>query len=895
MDPDGYFINGILWLEAPGSVKGTVPVAKGFRITPADLRSADNGLQNHLHERLRRLLHILGPERRVQVQWSVDSDYQRELAAYKAITDRADPSADAWSIFVRDLTHSAATRQMEGGQLRRERLTLFVGQEIACQPPASESQEAFIDRITHAQATEFEQIAHSIRQIFPDAVVEPLDDIGHYGTIARFLDPGLPAALDLAAGYYPLASIQEHCAIADFVTPPDVGFHYGSFYYQIFSLHKWPKATHPGIVRALTSLPFNDYRLTLNIKGRSVSSEITTAENRINRLRTAGKHDNPVSAGAAADDLEGRVRELNSGYLLPFDAQFIVTVWSESKEDLASRATAIKNAIAAMDGAKAYQATDPAHARNLWHQTWPGNLFGDYAAPNIYGEDTFLADLIPWEATFTGDLAEADAIVHGPSRQLVGVQLFAPDGTPHHGLVVGTKGSGKSVFLDELLSQAGCRNAYTAIIEEGDSHRTIAQLLGGESLVIRIGSSLTLNYLDTGGLPLTNEHISDCADLLLRMVGLNPDPDINALRRAYLIEYLQQRYQTTYNTWAAAHAAKNQLVARRAVLIAQRARSSPELGLLDHFVELRDLEASDPQQVQSMLAEIPDSEVSRYLTSPTLKRSVRDVAYAFIDGKSQPTHSDLVNTLSNSPHPDHVADKVKDLAAFLKAWGRQGAFGVLFDGQGNRRLSSRCDHIELGEISEGNTQLKSVIMFLLAAKVRQHVTSLPRTLRKVVLFEEAARFLAADGGSEIVKRFYAQLRKSGCCCIVGLQQYSQIEDEATRSVILGNSGARFFFRQGDPRDLSMLARDSNLSVAAERLVATFQAPAQQRGPRHSQFLYSCDSQPVPGPAAYFASPALLYAAESTGPIYEEKKSALRDLQGQALLEAVVRRSVQSTN
>ncbi len=69
-------------------------------------------------------------------------------------------------------------------------------------------------------------------------------------------------------------------------------------------------------------------------------------------------------------------------------------------------------------------------------------------------------------------------------------------------------GAGKSVTVCDLLSQTEGYFGYTVIIEEGLSYGIYTATVeeGARPIIIHPDGDLTINYLDTKGLPLTPDH-----------------------------------------------------------------------------------------------------------------------------------------------------------------------------------------------------------------------------------------------------------------------------------------------------------------------------------------------------------------------------------------------------
>ncbi len=74
------------------------------------------------------------------------------------------------------------------------------------------------------------------------------------------------------------------------------------------------------------------------------------------------------------------------------------------------------------------------------------------------------------------------------------------------------------------------------IVEEGESYTTYAKTVDPktEPIIVQANGKLTMNYLDTRGLPLSGLHLSAAAALPMLMVGQSKDEDRNKLRQALL-------------------------------------------------------------------------------------------------------------------------------------------------------------------------------------------------------------------------------------------------------------------------------------------------------------------------------------------------------------------------
>jgi type IV secretion system protein TrbE len=69
----------------------------------------------------------------------------------------------------------------------------------------------------------------------------------------------------------------------------------------------------------------------------------------------------------------------------------------------------------------------------------------------------------------------------------------------------------------------------------------------------------------------------------------------------------------------------------------------------------------------------------------------------------------------------------------------------------------------------------------------QKIISMPRSVPKIAIFEEAARTLGIPGGTKMIQQYYRQMREFGCNILAVIQQYDIIKDSAVRGAMIGNS------------------------------------------------------------------------------------------------------------
>jgi hypothetical protein len=823
--PDGRFVNGFVLFGS--SERGGV-VVKGYGLESPDLRGASINRLNAFQDQLRAMLALVGPGRRVQFQWSCDSDYRAELLRYH---ERTQTLSDPDIRRVRNERFTRYWQRMAARQLRRERLTVFLSIEITAYAGNLRTRgglEGHYDALLGELAAQFEEFATTLRSVFgAETVITPLDEVGHCAVLRRFLNPSLATrGEDTADRFDPNLTVQENCWHSESIGQPDGGFHLDGHYHAVLALSRWPQRTRPGIVTHLTGLPFLDYCLTVNVAPAAARTEIGREERVAERLRGEYAEKPRASLLVALRKKERKVEQLSGGFARPFHVTYLVRVWAPTKEALREKVAAVQAAIHAMDGAQYLECSLPTTAQKLFFASWPGWTHSSYRHRELYAEDTFLADMLPFSATFTGALTEAEALYDGSHGNLVGVSTQA-GGSPQHAVLFGMTGAGKSAFVEDLLWQTAGDFDYTLIAEEGFSYKRFTESLGETPIIVHPDAALTLNYLDTQRLPLSQLHLATAVALLARMVGQPANAEQLALRQAQLTQYLHQLYRDSYVDWSRRRPAEAERV-RRLACAAHQWRTKLPAGStpLDIYCDLRDRLAREDDEARSFVSGLSEETITRFAQAPETERLIAHTACAFFTPEDYPTHSALVELLAYGRFPEHGKDEIDRLATLLRAWSVDGQYGRLFDGVTNVSLNRRIAHFELGSIPEQAVELKAAIGLLISGLGRQHILALPRAKRKRILFEELSRFLDTPGGEQIVAEGYAQLRKHNCWCASIIQQYSRFKTSRIRAAVIGNAKQFFFMRQADRADLADLGQDLPLPETALDAIQRYPLPEQ---------------------------------------------------------------------
>lgn len=833
--PNGVFAEDLLLY---GSLERGAIAARGFWLEPADLRGAGNERRNAFQDQVRALLALVTPGRRLQVQWSCDADYRKELLRYHEETQRCGHPAVRR---VRNERFGRYWRRMHARELRRERLAIFLSIEITRYSGNLASRGSLLDRyrgLLRQLQAQFEEFAGAVRTIFgPDTPVRPMGDADHCACLHRFLNPGL-AQRDTAAPCDPGLTIQENCWLADGVAQPEGGFHLDGHYHSLLVLTRWPRATRPGIVTHLTGLPFLDYQITVNLVPVETRGEINREERAMERLAGEYAGEKRHSLWVALQKKERKIENLAGGFARPFQVAYVIRVWDATRPGLREKVSQLQAAIHAMNGAQYYECAKPVTAKKHFFGTWPGWTHSSYRDWDRYAEDSYLADLLPFSSTFTGAIGEAEALYDGANGNLVGVSAQT-GGSPQHAVLFGMTGAGKSELMRDLLLQTAGHFGYTLIVEEGLSYKPFTEELGETPIVVQPDSPLTLNYFDTLGLPLTRLQVASAVALLARMTGEPADAERQALRQAQLAQYVHLLHQDAFADWTRKEPVKAREAERLACAVHRwRERMPAGATALEAFADLRDRRKAGDAEAEEFVTRLDEQALVRFAQDPATSRLVAQTACALWTPEDFPTHSALVELLAYGRLPEHPKDETDRLATLLGAWTARGQYGRLFDGVTNVSLRRSVAHFELGLIPEQAVELKTAAGLLISGFARQHILGLPRAERKRIIFEEVARFLDVPGGEAIVAESYAQLRKFNCWAVSVVQQYARFRASRVRAAVVGNAKLFLLMRQADRSDLLDLARDLPLPESALEVIPAYPLPEQQApGQRHSSVCY----------------------------------------------------------
>jgi hypothetical protein len=906
--PNGFLIRDLILFN---HLRRGGYVAKGFVFEAPDLTNSPIADLNEFQEQLCLLLASLHENQRLQVQYFCDSDYKAELLRFQQETERFE---NTWTKRSRNERFARYWQAMTERKLRRQRVVFYISRALENAPKTLTTNRALREyylTLLGQLENEYGQIHHLLKEIFASAGtrVLPMSDLDHFKHYKTFLNPSLADRFDFDASqdFVPELSIQENCWHSEGNGQSDFGFYLDGHYHSVITLTRWPRTTYPGIIQRLTNLRLLDYTITVNIDPLPITKEISKEEKEHDRVAGDYASEKKISLLTVLEKKQRKISSLMQGQTLPFNALFVIRVWDKSKDGLNAKAGAIKNAINSMNSAQYFESNLPSTSKNLFFQTWPGWMWGRYEHRKLYSEHRYLADMLPVTSTFTGHLATAEAIYEGAANNLIGIETFsgsANNKSPQHAVLLGMSGAGKSVTVCDLLSQTEGYFAYTVIIEEGLSYGIYTQTVedGARPIIIHPDGDLTINYLDTKGLPLTPDHLSAATALVARMIGTSSQEDKQMLRQAQIAKYLNLLYEDAFQDWQKKRHDQLLDIARHALALQKfrLERMPPGATTLETFADFRDqaeLETGNGQTSskaaprfndwgRDYLAQFDEAMVLKFLKDPRTSKEVRNLAFAYFTPDKFPTHRMLQELMMLEPVGSE-RDQITEIATLLLPWCRDGNYGCLFDGTSNLSLTGKIAHFELGYIPDSARELKAATGFLITNHARKHIMTLPRALRKRNVYEEVARFLDIPGGQEIVQESYAQLRKFNCWNISIVQQYSRFKQSRIRSAVFGNSRQFFIMRQNDRADLEDMAQDIALPEVTKHAIMNYPLPDHQSGQKYSPFTYfhTDSGRNLCGTVHNVSSPEMLYCSSSSGEHFDKRAKELR--QSTNIVEGII--------
>lgn len=900
---DGYCVGDLIVYR--GLDKGGA-IGKGYEITVPDMENADPEYLERMEDDLRIVLASLKDTERLQVQYYVGSDFRRPLRRFAAETERL-AKAGSWSERQRGERFARYAERMQEGKLLQGNLRFFFSSKLDFNhvPKGKDQDQGRRQAFAYLMETyrkELEQKQHLLDAIFGGVGggVRGLTDHEHHLEFLRYFSP---MAAELHGGtveFDGMNTYLENCLWGE-PSPqraPDYGFSQDGKFFGILVARSMPKMTVMGMMNVLTGLPMPEYRIVVNITPLDVEKEIQVSEKEYEALQSSMSANPKLRMVVAMNNKMERAARLMSNKTLPFKVQLIVMATAGTKEELRPKMAALKSAMGKLHGMQYYEPQWEAAALSYWSAAMPGWAWDRYEDFSHKIDDVNLVNLLPIASTPKADLDEAEWLHDGDRGNLIGGRLFVgpPGGeSPAHAMVFGSSGSGKSVLLQDILTQTEPYVGYTAIVDYGLSYKYYTMMLSAECrpIVIRSNGNATFNYFDTRGLPMSSTQLVNAAALTQLLAGRAESEDHNRYRQALLTTGLQAAYQDFYAKWARKHQEQLRTVTRHAMVVKKwlATRMTLDDSFLDAYIDHRDWSVENAAEAAEMMAKLEEGTVEDFLRSPETQSMVRDMAFAYFRNDDFPTHSDFqdeIAAMGRSSNND--AHEYSRLAKLLEPWTSNGLYGAIVDGKNNVNLHGACAHFELGSIKQSESDLLGVAGFLITNDVMNHIMTLPRGIRKRMVIEELSAFLDIPNGDKVVRNLYERLRKYNCACVSVIQQYRRFRQSPVKSSVLGNCKQIFFLRQADKEDLDDICETFPLPEVTKQTIMRFpdMTKAKTNKDNYSGYvLYQLgEAKPVITTVRNYISKETAYVTSSTGSVHSQRE---KDLRGATdLVEAVIK-------
>ncbi len=309
---------------------------------------------------------------------------------------------------------------------------------------------------------------------------------------------------------------------------------------KVVSVRGLPSATRPGLLDALSHLPF-DYRWT----ARWLGLDKADAEREIVKLRkrwfakrkgvgvllreAITREEVPLldtDSVSKTEECDGALALLGADLTAYGYLTLTVTVTDVDEDRAAAKARAVE---AALNAQGLVARVEDLNAVEAWLGSLPGEPYADVRRPLV--STLNLADLLPVSAVWAGP--EGDAHLGGPplvTARTAGstpFRLVLHVGDVGHAMVVGPTGAGKSALLAFLALQwFRYPGARVVFFDKGRSARAATLAAGGRWHALEPGAALSLQPLRHIDRDADRAWASEWIAETVRAAGLEPAPRV---------------------------------------------------------------------------------------------------------------------------------------------------------------------------------------------------------------------------------------------------------------------------------------------------------------------------------------------------------------------------------
>jgi hypothetical protein len=847
-------------------------VTKGYKVFPLPLEGLKDAHLEQYRARLESFFTFALREGfNIQIRRTFDSDYSKELGIYAG----QGFGRYEWSDLVRSKVLEAYKEGIASGLMRREYLEIYVGKWIEASKPIKGRK--VLEQYLKGLKGVYENLESSFRTVLDGAQLEPMAGGDYYEAYFKTFNPSFASKFRQEIGqgqFIDGLTMLQNTFTGDIVEVGDglTGLKVDGKHIAVLSLNRWPNPTLPGVTRPLTQLPFNEYTITCNIYPADLEVEARKAADLKAKL-SRGKP--TMEERLSIEALDKKERSLRSGVLQPLYSSLTFIIWADTDDELRVRMDILKTAIRSMGQSDYYTENHPIAARRAFELCMPG-WQGERAFRRLYAESDYMADIAPISASINGFLDAGQVLLDNENGGIFGYAAFQGN-TPLHTFITGASRAGKSVTCIAMMSQLIGMLGYTVIVESGNSWGTFVKALGGQSVVVKADGSMTFNYLDTDGLPLSPGHLDFCVNVCLGM-SRTVEAEKAGERKGLLEKALKGLYRDRFNAWRNQNPEKYDSLRRLYAAIKRFGHEVEDYGSFsDLFALWKEMAQTDSARKTKLLLSVKEEEIVDLEKGPVTGNELAGFACVYYTRTEYPTHGNFVEILaSGAGANEREGEEYQIMANALAAWTRSGSYGVLLDGPNTMDMSADVIQFELGEIPESSTDLKKMVGFILTNKIRAEVVKRPRDQKKAFIYEEASIILGLPGGPELFLESLAQMAKYSCQVTIVTQQLAQfMQNEQVAKIAIGNC-RQFVILRNSIDDLNALAKQIGLPDVMAYRASLFKPPADL--PKGKRFACAVVFNPGSGVTAIvkvYAPPEVLWVADSEGDKYQAKMKALK--------------------
>jgi energy-coupling factor transporter ATP-binding protein EcfA2 len=452
----------------------------------------------------------------------------------------------------------------------------------------------------------------------------------------------------------------------------------------------------------------------------------------------------------------------------------------------------------------------------------------------------------------------AHALLEGNAMNGVAIAAFDGEGqaeVPLNKILVGPKGSGKSVFLNWLLYVLSHFFQYRIILDysgKGTAFRRYLKTFGlGLEPVVLKGArhQSSLNPIDTNKNPFTEmEFQAPLVTSVCLLMGVNND----IVARATVDDAVSHLVRTHLQTWMTKKQGRGSQVTAMALAISTCAERD-KLEFLDAF---HNFEKLSSEERSALMNAATKEQLHEFTCSYQGKDLTWRLAASFIEHSEWCTLSDLVQVL-------HFDANAPLLAKSLSAYCRSKSYGKFFDAPTNVDLSAPCVYFDLSAIAADEVHLQSAFVSIIFTNVLGAM--LKQNGRKALVIDEALALFSFKGSEELIARAYRTFRKNRCACWMVVHDVKTLEESPASEAIISNTDLWYIFRQIGGSNLERLQKLVGLPLSALIAIKDFKAPSIQTDKQNlyaDVYIHSAsDSSTQGGTARLYAPPITLEMTE----------------------------------